>query len=515
MSGAKNCPETPRQKMIGMMYLVLTAMLALNVSTDILKAFKLVDDSLHSTLSSTDSHNRALMNDFRALRDENPQKNGEWYDKAAELTAQSDSLFDYIQHMKYQIAVATDGQKKADPEARVIEGNDNRDAATRYALPNRGEKPGTVLKEKIIAYRNLLISLDPAKAQEFNTTFDVSDRPESGDKIITWEDQMFHDMPSGAAVVLMTKLQNDIRNAQNDMIQYLRASTDAGDLRVNKLSAYVIPNANYVIRGSKYTAQIVLAAVDSTQRPEYYVEGQRINNNGIYEVTASSLGLKKYTGWISYQNPATGEMATLPFRSEYSVGEPAVTISNTDLNIMYRKYENKFAISVPGVSNDKIRVNVAGASVQQRGNIWVIVPNESAKTVTISVLAELDGKMQPMGTKDYRVKVLPAPGAYFKSGEAEYASDSKISRNAILNKNATVIASYGQDGLLDVPFKVTSFKVDVNGVVLESRSNKITQEQISRIEKLKMGSMVVIKDIRAESPNGERKVLTPILLTLN
>ena len=96
MSGAKNCPETPRQKMIGMMYLVLTAMLALNVSTDILKAFKLVDDSLHSTLSSTDSHNRALMNDFRALRDENPQKNGEWYDKAAELTAQSDSLFDYI-----------------------------------------------------------------------------------------------------------------------------------------------------------------------------------------------------------------------------------------------------------------------------------------------------------------------------------------------------------------------------------------------------------------------------------
>ena len=501
--------------MIGMMYLVLTALLALNVSTDILKAFKLVDDSLHSTMAMTDSRNRALMNDFRALRDENPQKNAVWYNKAAQLTARSDSLYNYIQDFKYQIAVATDGKRKADPEARVLDGSDNRDAATHYALPDRGVKPGTELKNKIVAYREFLIKLDPNKASEFNTTFDVSDRQESGDKIISWEEQMFHDMPSGAALVLLTKLQNDVRNAENDMIEYLRSSTDASDLRVNKLSAYVIPNSNYVIRGGKYTAQIVLAAVDSTQRPEYYVDGRRINDNGVYEVTATSEGLKRYSGWISYQNPATGERATLPFQSEYSVGEPAVTISNTDLNVMYRKYENKFSISVPGVSNDKVRVSVTGASSRQQGGLWIIVPNESAKTVSIAVSAELDGKMQSMGSKEYRVKVLPTPGAYFKSGETEYASDSKVSRNAILNKNATVIASYGQDGLLDVPFKVTSFKVDVNGMVLESRSNKITQEQINRIEKLKMGSMVVIKDIRAESPNGERKVLAPILLTLN
>ena len=92
MGGAKNCPETPRQKMIGMMYLVLTAMLALNVSTDVLNAFKLVDDSLHSTLSSTESRNVAMMNDFRAIRDDNPQKAGEWYDKAVEMTQRSDSL---------------------------------------------------------------------------------------------------------------------------------------------------------------------------------------------------------------------------------------------------------------------------------------------------------------------------------------------------------------------------------------------------------------------------------------
>ena len=92
MGGAKNCPETPRQKMIGMMYLVLTAMLALNVSTDILKAFKLVDDSLHSTLETTDGRNQQMMSQFLASRNDNPEKNGPWYDERAGLTQRSDGV---------------------------------------------------------------------------------------------------------------------------------------------------------------------------------------------------------------------------------------------------------------------------------------------------------------------------------------------------------------------------------------------------------------------------------------
>jgi len=515
MGGAKNCPETPRQKMIGMMYLVLTAMLALNVSTDILKAFKLVDDSLHSTLETTDTRNQQMMSQFLASRNDNPEKNGPWYDKAAELTQRSDSLYNYIQNFKYQIAVATDGPKKADPEARVIQGNDNRDATTHYALPDKAYKPGVELKNMIEEYRAYLSELDPKKAEEYNTIFDTSDKQESGDKMIPWEVQMFHDMPSGASVVLLTKLQNDIRNAQNVTIQYLRNQTDAGDLRVNKLSAYVIPNSNYVIRGGRYSAKIILAAVDSTQTPEYYVEGQRLNDQGLYEVVASGLGLRKYSGWISYLNPASGEMENLPFSSEYSVGEPAVTISNTDLNIMYRGYDNKFSISVPGVSNDKIKVNVSGASVRQQGGLWIIKPGDNAKSVSISVSAELDGRMQPMGNKEYRVKALPKPGAYFKVGENEYNGEKSIPRSALLNTSATVIASYGPDGLLDLPYQVVGFRANINGMLLESKSNKFTKEQMERMGKLKPGNSVILTDIRAKGPDGKVVPLSPIPLTLN
>jgi len=514
MGGAKNCPETPRQKMIGMMYLVLTAMLALNVSTDVLKAFKLVDDSLHSTLATTDSRNNAMMADFRAVRDDNPQKAGEWYDKAVELTQRSDSLYNYIQNFKYQIAVATDGAKKADPEARVIEGNDNRDATTHYALPDAGEKPGVTLKNMIIAYRDYLISVDPSKEEEFKIMFDTSDKVEKDGDIMSWEEQMFHDMPSGAAVTLMTKLQNDIRNAQSTMIQYLRGRTDAGDVRVNKLNAYVIPESRYVIRGGKYRAQIIMAAIDSTQTPEYYVEGTRLNEQGIYEAVASSVGTKKYSGYITYIDPSTGEPRNLSFDSEYSVGEPAVTIENKELNVMYSGHDNKFSISVPGVSNDKVKVSVAGAQVKQQGGIWIIKPGENSKEVTISVSAELDGRMQSMGNQKYRVKPMPTPSAYFKDASGkEYASSSKVPYARFAQ--GELVASYGPDGLLDVPWEIKSFAATIGGITYNSKSNKFTKEQLARMSKLDNGTIIMISEIDAIGEGGVKKRLQGIALVLN
>ncbi len=522
MGGAKNCPETPRQKMIGMMYLVLTAMLALNVSTDILNGFTLVDNSLHSSIAASNTRNAKLYQDFRAANADNPEKTQEWYAKAMELQLRADSLYNYIQNFKIQITILADGEDAVneriaageDPTCH-IQGNSNLDVTGQYAIV---EGNGTVLREMVAYYRDYAASLVETNAELRNSIVQTmatergynSHEKDSCD----WEFAVFDGMPVGASITILTKMQNDVRTTESELIQYLMDRTDAGDLRVNKLNAYVIPNSNYVIRGGKYSAQIILAAIDSTQRPEYYIEGQRINDHGLYEVSATGVGLKKYKGWIAYQNPSTGEMENLPFESEYSVGEPSVTISNNDLNIMYRGYENKFSISVPGVSNDKVKVSVNGAAVTNSGGLWIIKPGDAAKSVTISVSAELDGKMQPMGNKEYRVKALPKPGAYFKSGDKEY-SDGNISRGALLNNAATVIASYGPDGLLDLPFQISSFKVNINGMLTEARGNKFTADQRARLGKLKMGAIVVITDIRAKGPDGKEIRLSPIPLSLN
>jgi len=523
MGGAKNCPETPRQKMIGMMYLVLTAMLALNVSADILSGFSLVDNSLHSSIAASDTRNAKLYRDFQAANADNPEKTQEWYDKAVEVRHRADSLYNYIQDFKEQIVLLADGQKKVDARRAAegdptlhIEGTSNLDVTGQYAIVQGN---GAILKETVAYYREYAAELaeqDP----ELRNAIEKSLATERGynnhlKDSCDWEIAVFDNMPVGATMVILTKLQNDVRSTESQLIQYLMDRTDAGDLRVNKLNAYVIPNSNYVIRGGKYSAQIILAAVDSTQRPEYYVEGQRINDHGVYEVAASTIGLKKYSGWIAYQDPATGEMQNLPFQSEYSVSEPAVTISNNDLNIMYRGYENKFSISVPGVSNDKIKVSVNGAALSQQGGLWIIKPNETTKSVTISVTAELDGKMQPMGNREYRVRALPKPGAYFKSGENEYNGEKGIPRGALLNNSATVIASYGPDGLLDLPYEIVSFKANINGLISEAKGNKFTKEQLDRLSRLKPGNSVIITDIRAKGPDGKVVPLSPIPLTLN
>jgi len=508
--------------MIGMMYLVLTAMLALNVSTDILNGFTLVDKSLHSSIAASDTRNAKLYNDFRAANADNPEKTQEWFDKANEVKLRADSLYNYIQNFKEQIAIMADSKKRVD-ELKAqgldptlhIEGNSNLDVTATYAIVQGN---GLILKELVAYYRDFgaeLVENDPELRNSILQTLATERDYNAHEKdSCDWEVAVFEGMPVGATITILTKMQNDVRATESQLIQYLMDRTDAGDLRVNKLNAYVIPNSNYVIRGGKYSAQIILAAVDSTQRPAYYIEGQRINDQGIYEVAASGVGLKKYSGWIAYQNPSTGEMENLPFQSEYSVGEPAVTISNTDLNIMYRGYDNKFSISVPGVANDKVKVSVNGAQLKQQGGLWIIKPGDNAKSVTITVSAELDGKMQPMGSREYRVKALPKPGAYFKSGEKEY-SDGNISRGALLNSSATVIASYGPDGLLDLPYQITAFKVNINGVISEARGNKFTRDQLDRLGKLKMGAIVVITDIRAKGPDAKEVRLSPIPLSLN
>ena len=125
----------------------------------------------------------------------------------------------------------------------------------------------------------------------------------------------------------------------------------------------------------------------------------------------------------------------------------------------------------------------------------------------------MEGATHVMGEHNYRVKALPRPSAYLKSGENEY--NSNISRNALLDPNATLIASYGKDGLLDIPFTITSFKVNINGIYSETKGNKFTKDQRDKLGKLQRGSNIIIADIRARGAGGqELPPLSPLIFTL-
>lgn len=516
MGGAKNCPETPRQKMIGMMYLVLTAMLALNVSAAILNGYTQVDDSLHSTIETTVSSNENIYAQFRAALDKNPDKTEEWYQKAMTVKEKSDEFYAYVQNFKDEMVRMADGKKaKANAAVREISKKDDTNIPQQYAI-NDGN--AAVLKQKIIEYRNFLEEITgdtEALDTELEATFSISDGTNAEGQVVTWEDAIFHEMPMCASITVLTKLQNDVRNCEGKVVQHLLAATDAGDLRVNKFNAYVIPASDYVIKGNKYTAQIILAAIDSTQTPEYYVNGQQIGGNGVYEIVANSIGTQKIIGKIGYMDQQ-GVMQYLPFEREYTVGEPSATISNTDLNIMYRGYDNPFSISVPGVSSHKLQIKCAGASVTQKNGLWIIKPGSSTPDkMTIEVYADVNGRAALMGSYVYRVKNLPRPDAYFEINGVP-TEETKIPRSQLVNPSNRIVASYGADGLVQAKFEITGFQVKLpTGASLSVKGDKFDQKTLAAIKKLKQGNMVNLQYIKAKGPDGKEIQLRGLPIELN
>ena len=510
MGGAKNCPETPRQKMIGMMYLVLTAMLALNVSSEVLQGFALVDRSLRTTIESTEVRTQNLYDSFKLDSELNPEKVKEWLDKALDLKEQSDSMYNYIQNFKFQMVKLAD-KDDADPNTVDIKAKENLDVTGQYALV---QGHGAELKQKLEDYRQYLIDLtgtDVAKRKAIENVFDV----ESSSPGKTWEQGMFEMMPLSAAVTLLTKYQSDIRAAEVDMIQYLRSQTDASDFRVNKIQALIVPNSSYVMKGSKYSAQIVLSAVDSTARPRIYIDGQLIDEDGLYERAATSTGTFKYSGMIRLPIPGakdSTETNDWPFEGEYVVGEPSATISNEDLNVVYRGIDNKFSISVPGVVADDMEVRAAGATVKKvSGGRYIINPTQD-EDINIIVSAKMDGKSVQMGSMKYRVKYIPDPKSFAQyrdaGGVVRQIQEGRLTKDILRSNDFAIVASYGEDELIQANFEVTSFTMTTVYGSVDAQGSKLTRRQLDDINRLERNDVITFKNIKAKGPDGKIRSLS-------
>lgn len=509
MSGAKNCPETPRQRMIGMMYLVLTAMLALNVSSEILNGFGMVDSSLRETISSSDKRNAALYDDFKFMHDKNPAKVKEWLDQANEVKVKSDEMYKYLADFKYGILQIADGDK-ADKNAINIIAREDIDAAGEYAL-TKGN--GKTLRDKIDAYREFLKKANPGKADMYNTMFATT-----GGK--RWENKLFESMPVSAAITLLTKYQADIRGAEAETVQYLKSRTDFDDFRVNKVQAFVVPNSRYIIQGGRYSADIILAATDSTRQYEYLINGSRIpatgpNKFGKYEFVASQTGTFKYSGTIRMPDNQGGFLS-YPFTEEYSVGKPAATISNEDLNVVYRGIDNRFSVSVPGIASENVRVRVEGGSATKTASGNYIVKAERDGEITVFVSAMVEGREQQMGSGVFRVKYLPDPIAFLQytdaGGVPRQIKEGRVTRRQL--QNAKLIASYGEDALVHANFEITSFIQHTLLGVATSKSGQLTSKQKSDIDELEGGDFITFKNIKAVGPDGKSRSLGVIQVEL-
>ena len=331
---ANNSRLSPRQKMINLMYIVFLAMVAMNVSGDVLEGFKHVEDALDASNAGAQSRNQKLYQEFDLAREKNPEKVSRWYNHAQEVRTSAEQLVAFLDSLKLEIVRYADG-KDGDPND--IENRENLEAVNQVMLsPIKGE--GAILRKRLEAYKEQLVAFLPeADARVVANYLNTS---KTGSTFATWEDQMFENIPVAAAVTILAKLQGDVRNAEGQAVESLMQSVDRGDVRVNQVSETAEETATQTVAAEEaeqmgvsedaeaadsamtYFTVLLLDRMGSLfecQRQNVYWETARdhvtihktspehalILNAGCYDVSARLLpeNLRVDDGWVARKNP--------------------------------------------------------------------------------------------------------------------------------------------------------------------------------------------------------------------
>jgi len=515
---------SPRQKMINLMYIVLTAMLALNVSSDVLNGFNQVEDGLTRSNRTISARNQALYAQLQEFNNKNPEKGKMWLDKATEVRGETDKLYAYIDSLKYAIVKVADGD---DADVSNIRNQDNLDAASQVMLAPTGGK-GKALRARLDGYRQFITSFidDTVKRHNIESALStVAPKSADNDAISqkTWEEVMFENMPTIAAVTLLSKVQNDVRYAEGEVLNQMITNVDLGDLRVNLVNAFVVPQSRIVMRGTKYSANIVLAAVDTTQRPIVYVNGHQLGNNkGLYEVGTSKAGNYDYSGWIEVVG-RDGSITRRDFKSSYTVIDPLATISATMMNVLYAGINNPISIAVPGVPQSSISATMTNGSLTKSGEGWIAHPSKVGAECVISVTAEMDGQRTNVGSTTFRVRKLPDPMPFIAykdaNGQTNRYKGGKPFSKALLLAAGGVSAAI-DDEILNIDYKVVSFETvffDSMGNAIPEVSNggSFSERQKSAMKRLQRGKRFYISHVKAVGPDGITRDIAPIEVIVN
>lgn len=516
----KKRPVSPRQKMINLMYVVLMAMLALNVSSDVLKGLQLVGDSLKRTSDNAEDEIRQIYDTFAEQMKKNPAKVKVWFDKAQEVRKKSDELYQFASELKIAIAHEADG---SDGRPDSLVNKEDLEAAGQIMLaPGRGK--GQALYEKINNYRKFIVNLIPDKRKAAIVSANLNtDVPKSESTLgKNWQEYMFEAMPAIAATTMLTKLQTDVKQAESEVLHELLSNIDIKDIRVNELNAYCLPEATTLFPGDEFRSRIFMAAIDTTQRPEIYINGNKIGPDGSYNFRVGGPGEYSFTGYITMPN-AAGDIIRREFTQKYNVIAPpsGATVAADMMNVLYAGYNNPVSVSASGISPDKISLSMAGGSLTPNGGNghYIARPTAVGQDVTFSVTGVVNGSTQNMGSFTFKVRKLPDPTAYIpykdKDGNSVHFLGGRTFPKATLLQTEGIGAAI-DDGLLNIAFSVLSFETTFydnmgNAIPEKSNGSKFSERQKDMFRKLSAGKRFYITRVRAIGPDGIQRDLPQAL----
>ena len=450
--------------MIGMMYLVLTALLALNISKEVLNGFVKVENSLQNTQHTLKGKVSETLTTLEVKYAQNKEKVGPFMDKAREVREQSDELVNYITQLKGRCMATSEGKyddglsndfadfigKDASGmdttmSLAAIQKKDEYQELTAFMVGSEPQNPkfdpndpwsAVALKKNLEAYRDYLKELRLTDSQgntrelpeyikvQLDERFTFEDELEDGKEVL-WEAANFFDVPLAAVMPLMSKMIIDVQDAQEDVLSWLLGGIEAKSYKFTNLMPIVVPESNYILRGDSIRADVLLAAYDATNAPDIFVDGKKwdgrdssmltyegletlgIGSDGMGKLRIPTKGMQlgdmSFKGLIRYQGP-DGNIEPYAFMTPMiTVAEPALVVSPTKMNVFYRGVPNPVEVSVPGVPQDKIDVRIDGGHSikRQSDGTYVVEPNKNSSVREANITVSAE---LPDGSK----KTLPS-----------------------------------------------------------------------------------------------------------
>ncbi|MBI2279374.1 MAG: gliding motility protein GldM [Bacteroidetes bacterium] len=542
----------PRQKMIGMMYLVLTALLAMNVSKDILDAFIVVNDGIENSTSTFADKTSIYYTKFAAAAVDSETAKP-FKAKADNVKKMTDDLYDYIKKLKHHLITVVDKTPEGSHDSLYkisnVQSKDNYDLPTltmglaEPATPKDGEWTAVDLRKKINKYQADLLDLfkENKEAQDLmKKSLAVLETPDpkpgtSDDK--TWEEANFYHVPLAAVITILSKIQSDVRSAEAEAVAKLYENIDAAGVSFSKVDGFAYAKKAYVMDGDSFAAQIFTAAYNDLDNPEIFIgaydsvaaltetdenkimKGQKgegwdaTKNGGWYQLKdveagkgylkiREGVGIHDWGGIIKVKTKKGPKI--YPFSSSFEVGKPSTTVAASAMNVFYMGIDNPVSVSAP-MPNAK--ASAPGLRQGSGAGQYVMRPTAIGK-VTINVSGTDDnGKTVNLGKSEFRVKKIPDPVPYIagKTGSCTMTKSDLASG---------VIQAKMEGFEFDLKVQVSSFEIGttVSGDYKDAKVTGSRMNDAARalIGKASRGQRFYVEKMSVKMPDGTTRTLANI-----
>ncbi len=543
-------PKEPRALMVNLMYLVLTAMLALNVSAKIMNAFLLVNDGLEKSNAQIISSNESLPESIRTGVKKEPAKLQKYADAITPIDNLIKGFSGEIDNVVNEmVGLASPDRKISEDDwvttagAPITEGYvglkkpagyKNKDVTTSFLVgepTDATDGKADEIYELIGKTREDLIKLIPAettsegkaeRAKLISSLPLIKDESWSEDKesvAKTWAEFNFKQMPVVATLPIFNKIKNDALASQSQILGYLAQKAGGKSIVFNNFKVVSAPKKSYIIKGEKFEADIFLAASSNNVKGlSVTVDGQSLSvdkeGTANYSKSTSSTGVKNYTAKISMTNPVTGEVTRVEQKFEYEVGERSCNVSADKMNVFYIGVDNPVSVTAAGISSNELKVNASGGGIKLKKNgngkfvATVTTPGESKITVS-------GGGLKPT-PYTFRVKRIPDPVPQLGRGPNATGGGMKSGEFRAQLGLAAILKGFDFDAKCAIQgFELTKVAKRADPISTKNRGSKYDTKATNLVRSAKPGDRYFFDSIKAKCP-GDRagRKLSSIAFTI-